>query len=80
MPEVAGQPDPTPFDAEIARLEAAIARHIWLALMMARAGQDGRAELAERHGPLCRLALLTMARMGRERQAVRARVPRPAPP
>ena len=80
MPEAAGPPDPASLDAVAAWLEAEIARHIWLALLMARAGQDGRAELAERHGPLCRLALLAMARTGRERRAVLARVPRPAPP
>src|SRR3954453_5284892 len=36
-------------DATAAQLEAEIAHHVWLALLMARAGQDGRAELAERH-------------------------------
>jgi hypothetical protein len=80
MPEAAGQPDPTPFDAETARLEAEIAHHVWLALLMAGAGHDGRSELAEHHEPLFRLALLALARTGRERQAVLARVPRPALP
>ena len=80
MPEAAGPADPVLPDATAARLEAEIAHHIWLGLLMAGAGQDGRAELAERREPLCRLALLAMARTGRERRAVRARVPRPAPP
>jgi hypothetical protein len=80
MPEAAGPADPVLPDATAAQLEAEIAHHVWLALLMAGAGQDGRAELAECHGPLCRLALLAMARTGRERPAVLARVPRPAPP
>ena len=67
-------------DATATRLEAETARHFWLGLLMAGAGQDGRAELAERREPLFLLALLAMARTGRERQAVLARVPRPAPP
>jgi hypothetical protein len=77
MPQAAGPTEP---DDAAARLEAEVARHIWLGLLMARAGHDGRAELAERHGPLFRLALLALARTDRECRAVRARVPRPAPP
>ena len=80
MPEAAGPDDPVPPDATAAQLEAEIARHVWLALLMAGAGHDGRSELAEHHEPLCRLALLAMARTDREYQAVPARVPRPAPP
>jgi hypothetical protein len=80
MPQAADPADPASPAAAAAWLEAAIVRHIWLGLLMARAGHDGRAELAERHEPLCRLALLALARTGRERQAVLARVPRPAPP
>ena len=80
MPEAAGLPDLARLDAAAARLEAEIVRRIWLGLLMARAGRDGRAELAKRHGPLFLLALLALARTGRERQAVLARVPRPAPP
>jgi len=78
MPETAGPADPVSPDATTVRLEAENARHFWLGLLMA--GQDGRAELAERHEPLFLLALLAMARTGRERQAVLARVPRSAPP
>ena len=77
MPQAAGPTEP---DDAAARLEAEVARHIWLGLLMARAGHDGRAELAGRHEPLCRLALLAMARTGREHRAVRVRVPRAAPP
>src|SRR4051794_15000924 len=80
MPEAAGPADPVLPDATTAQLEAEITHHVWLALLMAGAGHDGRSELAERHGPLFRLALLATARTGRERQAVLARVPRPAPP
>ena len=80
MPEAAGPADPVPPDATAAQLEAEIAHHVWLALLMAGAGQDGRAELAERREPLFRLALLAMARTDRERPAVLVRVPRPAPP
>jgi hypothetical protein len=80
MPEAAGPADPVSPDVATAQLEAEIAHHVWLALLMAGAGHDGRAELAERREPLCRLALLAMARTGRERQGVLARVPRPAPP
>ena len=80
MPEAAGPADPVLPDATTVRLEAEIAHHVWLALLMARAGHDGRSELAERHEPLCRLALLAMARTGQEHPAVLARVPRPAPP
>ena len=80
MPEAAGPGNPVLPDATAAQLEAEIAHHVWLALLMAGGGQDGRAELAERHEPLCRLALLAMARTGQEHQAVPARVPRPAPP
>jgi hypothetical protein len=80
MPEVAGPLDPASLDAAATWLEAEITRHVWLGLLMGRAGQDGRAELAERHEPLCRLALLALARTGRERRAVLARVPRPASP
>jgi hypothetical protein len=79
MPEAAGPLDPAS-SAAAAWLEAEIIRHIWLGLLLARAGHDGRAELAERHEPLCRLTLLAMARTGQERQAVPARVSRPAPP
>ena len=67
-------------DVATAQLEAEIAHHVWLALLMAGAGHDGGAELAERHEPLCCLALLAMARTGQEHQAVLARVPRPASP
>ena len=80
MPGTAVPSDPASLDAEVARLEAEIVRHVWLGLLLARAGHDGRAELAKRHEPLFRLALLALARTGRERQAVLARVPRPAPP
>ena len=80
MPEAAGPADPVSPDVTTAQLEAEIAHHVWLALLMAGAGHDGRAELARRHEPLCRLALLALARTDREYQAVRARVPRPAPP
>ena len=76
MPEAAGPAYPAPLDA----VEADIARHIWLGLLMAGAGHDGRAELAGRLEPLCRLALLATARTGREHPAVLARVPRFAPP
>src|SRR3954471_14243286 len=80
VPEAVILPNPASSDATVARLEAEIIRHIWLGLLMARAGHDGRAELARRPEPLCRLALLAMARTGREYQAVPARVPRPASP
>ena len=80
MPQAADPVDPAFPDAAAAWLEAEIVRHVWLGLLMARAGHDARAELAERHEPLCRLALLALARAGREHPTVLARVPRPAPP
>jgi hypothetical protein len=80
MPEAAAPAESASHDAMVARLEADIARHIWLGLLMAGAGHDGRAELAGRLEPLCRLALLALARTGREHPAVLARVPRFAPP
>ena len=80
MPEAAGPADPVPPDATAAQLDAEIAHHVWLALLMAGAGHDGRSELAGRHEPLCRLALLALTRTGREHPAVLVRVPRPAPP
>src|SRR3954470_18600486 len=43
MPEAAGPADPVLPDATAAQLEAEIAHHVWLALLMARAGQDGPA-------------------------------------
>jgi hypothetical protein len=73
MPEAAGPADPVLPDVATAQLEAEIAHHVWLALLMARAGHDGRAELAGR------LALLATARTGREHRAVPTRVPRPGP-
>ena len=79
MPEAAGPADPVLPDVATAQLEAEIAHHVWLALLMARAGHDGRAELAGRLEPLCRLALLATARTGREHRAVPTRVPRPGP-
>ena len=80
MPEAAGPADPVLPDVATAQLEAEIAHHVWLALLMAGAGHDGRSELAERLEPLFLPALLATARTGRDRRAVRARVPRPAPP
>src|SRR3954470_1062875 len=65
VPEAVILPNPASSDATVARLEAEIIRHIWLGLLMARAGHDGRAELARRHEPLFHLTMLAMARVPR---------------